>query len=129
VHKAYGGATLIGVANKTSHLGCLWALPNYLKHNEAGFSTDWLCLRVAQISRSRDLAIFVLTTDDGHANRLLYPCCACVHTGNNDLQPDWSKCHNHGSGVGRGGGPLGARVPPPFVGAWAWLQLTLARLQ
>jgi hypothetical protein len=36
------------------------------KHNEAGFSTiliDLLCLRVAQMPRSPDLAIFVLTTD------------------------------------------------------------------
>jgi hypothetical protein len=43
-----------------------WALPNDLKHNEAGFSTistDSLCLRVAQKPRSRDLAIFVLRTD------------------------------------------------------------------
>jgi hypothetical protein len=55
-------------------LGCVWptkhrvwdapqALPNDSKHNEAGFSTDSLCLRVAQMPRSRDLAIFVLTTD------------------------------------------------------------------
>jgi hypothetical protein len=35
-----------------------------LKHNEASFSTnsiDWLCLRVAQVPRSRDMAIFVST--------------------------------------------------------------------
>jgi hypothetical protein len=60
------GVRLIGVANKIPYLGCSWALPNDSKHNEAGFSTistDSLCLRVAQMPRSRDLAIFVLTTD------------------------------------------------------------------
>jgi hypothetical protein len=60
------GVRLIGVANKIPYLGRSWALPNDSKHNEAGFSTistDSLCLRVAQMPRSRDLAIFVLTTD------------------------------------------------------------------
>jgi hypothetical protein len=41
-------------------------LTNDLRHNEAGFSTistDSLCLRVAQMPRYRDLAIFVLTID------------------------------------------------------------------
>jgi hypothetical protein len=69
------GVRLIGVANKTLYLRRLWALPNDLKHNGADFSTtsiDLLCLWVAQIPRSRHLAIFVLTTDR-HANRLLYP--------------------------------------------------------
>jgi hypothetical protein len=62
----YIGVRLIGVANKTSYLGRLWALPNDSRNNEAGFSTistDSLCLRVAQIPRSPDLAFFVLTTD------------------------------------------------------------------
>jgi hypothetical protein len=73
------GVRLKGVANKTPYLRPLWALPNELKHNGAGFSTtsiDLLCLRVAQMPRSRHLAIFVLTTDrqtDRHPNRLLYP--------------------------------------------------------
>jgi hypothetical protein len=61
------GVQLIGVAKKTLHLGRSWALPNDSKHNEAGFSTistDSLCLRVAQMPRSRDLTIFVWTTDD-----------------------------------------------------------------
>jgi hypothetical protein len=59
------GVRLIGVANKTPYLWRLWALPNDLKHSGAGFSTtsiDLLCLRVAQMPRSRHLAIFVLTT-------------------------------------------------------------------
>ena len=37
----------------------------YSKHTQAIFSlisTDWLCLQVAQMSRCRDLAIFVVTT-------------------------------------------------------------------
>jgi hypothetical protein len=37
-----------------------------LKHTEVGFSMnsiDLLCLRVAQMPRSRDLTIFMLTTD------------------------------------------------------------------
>jgi hypothetical protein len=58
------GVRLIGVANKTSYLGRLWALPNDSRHKEAGFSTistDSLCLRVARMPRSPDLAIFVLT--------------------------------------------------------------------
>ena len=42
-------------------------MPKESKHTEASFSpisTDSLCLRVAQIPRSRDVAIFVPTTDD-----------------------------------------------------------------
>ena len=53
----------IGVANKNAVFAILVALPNNLKHNEASFSTistDMLCLRVAQMPRSLDLAIFVL---------------------------------------------------------------------
>jgi hypothetical protein len=66
---------------KMQHLRCSWALQNDSKHNKDSFSTtstDLLYLRVAQMSRCSDLAIFVLTdgqTDrqtDGH-NRLLYP--------------------------------------------------------
>ncbi len=66
---------------KMQHLRCSWALPNDSKHNEASFSTTstgLLYLRVAQMSRCSDLAIFVLTdgqTDrrtDGQ-NRLHYP--------------------------------------------------------
>jgi hypothetical protein len=66
------GVRLIGVANKTPHLEYSWALPNDSKHNEAGFSmvsTDLLCLRVAQVPRSRDLAIFVLMTDRQQIDR------------------------------------------------------------
>ena len=57
---------LIGVANKMQYLRRSWTLPNDSKHNEASFSTistDKLYLWVAQMSRSPDLAIFVLTTD------------------------------------------------------------------
>jgi hypothetical protein len=60
VHK-YMGVRLIGVANKTRYLGRSWALPNDSKHNEVDFltiPTDSLYLRVAQMPRSRDLAIF-----------------------------------------------------------------------
>ena len=56
----------IGVANKTQYLQRLWALPNDSKHTEASFLTilmDTLYLRVAQMPRSPDLAIFVLTKD------------------------------------------------------------------
>jgi hypothetical protein len=49
------GVRLIGLANKILYLGRSWALPNNSKHNEAGFSTDSLCIRVVEI---RDLAIF-----------------------------------------------------------------------
>ena len=57
----------IGVANKRQCLRHSWALPNDLKHTKASFSailTDTLYLRVVQMPRSSDLAIFVLTTDD-----------------------------------------------------------------
>ena len=38
-----------------------------------------LCLRVAQIPRSRDLAIFVLANGQiDRENQLFYPCCACA---------------------------------------------------
>ena len=63
-----------------------WTLPNDSKHNEARFSTistDKLYLRVAQIPRSPDLAIFVLTTDK---TDYLTPC-ACAR-GNNDNNND-----------------------------------------
>ncbi len=51
----------------------LVALPNDSEHNVASFLTDLLCLliRVAQMPRSQDLAILVLT--DGRQNRLLPP--------------------------------------------------------
>ena len=41
-------------------------MPNDLKHIQASLSlipTDWSRLRVAQVPRCRDLAIFVVTTD------------------------------------------------------------------
>ena len=63
---------LIGVANKMQYLRRSWTLPNDSKHNEANFSTtstDKSYLRVAQIPRSPDLAIFVLTTDDRQTDR------------------------------------------------------------
>jgi hypothetical protein len=54
----------IGVTNKRQRFQHSWALPNDLKHTEASFSmilTDLLCLQVAQMPRSPDLVIFVLT--------------------------------------------------------------------
>ena len=60
------GSVHIGVANKTQYLQRSWALPNDSKHTEVSFSatlTDTLYLRVTQMPRSPDLAIFVLTTD------------------------------------------------------------------
>ena len=45
---------------------------NDFKHTQASFlliSTHWLRLRVAQMPRSRDLAIFVLMTIDRQTNR------------------------------------------------------------
>ena len=70
----------IGVTNKTQYLQRSWALPNDSKHTEASFSaifTDKLTLhlRVAQMPRSPDLAIFVLTTNRRQIN--ITPC-ACV---------------------------------------------------
>ena len=62
---------------KMQYLRCLWTLPNDLKHNEASFSTistDILYLRVAQMPRSPDPAIFVLTTDTTDH----FTPCACA---------------------------------------------------
>ena len=72
----------IGAANKMQHLQRSWTLPNDSKHTEAGFSailTDTLYLRVAQMPRSPDLAIFVLTDNDD--SDYITPC-ACAR-GNN----------------------------------------------
>ena len=68
---------------KMQHLRCLWTLPNDSKHNEASFSTistDILYLRVAQMPRSPDPAIFVLTTDTTDH----FTPCACARGNNND---------------------------------------------
>ena len=69
----------IGVANKMHAVFATLVdlLPNDLKHNEASFltiSTDMLCLRVAQMPRSPDPAIFVLTTDTTD----YFTPCACA---------------------------------------------------
>jgi hypothetical protein len=54
------GVQLIGMANKTSYLGRLWALPNDSRHNEAGFR----CFRWFRLIRcayeSLDLEIWRL---------------------------------------------------------------------
>ena len=71
---------------KMQYLRCLWTLPNDSKHNEASFSTistDILYLRVAQMPRSPDPAIFVLTTDTTDH----FTPCACAR-GNNDNNDD-----------------------------------------
>jgi hypothetical protein len=59
--KAHVEVQLIGVANKTVFM-TLVGLTKRLECTEA--SLQALCLRVAQMPRSRDLAIFVLTTTD-----------------------------------------------------------------
>ena len=51
-----------------------WALPNDSKHTEASFSailTDTLQLGLAQMPRSPDLAIFVLTDDNDDETKLI----------------------------------------------------------
>ena len=64
----------IGVANKSAVLCRSWTLPNDSKHTESSFfftiPTDLLCLRVAHLPRSRDLAILMLTTDNDKQNPL-----------------------------------------------------------
>ena len=64
------------------HLQRSWALPNDSKHTEASFSgilTDTLHLRVAQMPRSPDLAIFVPTDDNNdRQNQLHYPLRMCA---------------------------------------------------
>ena len=73
-------AVSIRVANKTQYLQRSWAFPNNSNHTEASFSamlTDTLYLRVDQMPRFLDLAIFVLTTDNSNnndrQNRFHYP--------------------------------------------------------
>ena len=49
-------------------------MPKESKHTEASFlpiSTDSLCLRVAQIPRSRDVAIFVVMTNNRRQTKLI----------------------------------------------------------
>ena len=80
----------MGVATIANKKTRSWTMPNDLKHIQASLSlipTDWLRLRVAQVPRCRDLAIFVVTTDgqtDRQTNRLRYPC-ACAR-GRYDLR-------------------------------------------
>ena len=53
------------MANKKALFVTSWIMSLDLKHTEASFSpnvTDSLCLRVTQVPRSRDKAIFMLTT-------------------------------------------------------------------
>ena len=59
-------------------------MPNDSKHIQADLSlipTDWSRLRVAQVPRCRDLAIFMVTTDGQTDSR--YPC-ACARDNNDD---------------------------------------------
>ena len=70
---------LIGVVNKMKYLRRSRALPNDSKHNEARpstISTDMLYLRVAQMPRSPDLAIFVLMTTTDETD--YFTPCACA---------------------------------------------------
>jgi hypothetical protein len=62
--KAHGEGGVQAWPTKTQCLQCSWALPNNSKHNKVSISktlTDLLRLRIAQMPRSRDLAINVLT--------------------------------------------------------------------
>jgi hypothetical protein len=65
------GVQLIGVANKTAYLGRSWALLNDLRQVFRWFRL----IRCAYESlrclgpRSRDLAIFMLTTDDNQTRK------------------------------------------------------------
>jgi hypothetical protein len=72
---------LIGAATKMQCLRRSWALPNDSKHNEVSLSkisTDLLCLSIAQMSRCRDLAIFVLINRQTDRTDCFTPCCACA---------------------------------------------------
>jgi hypothetical protein len=55
------GCLSIGVANKRHYLSRSWIVSLNLKHI-LEFFTDLLCLRVARVPRSQEVAIFVLTT-------------------------------------------------------------------
>jgi hypothetical protein len=82
--RKYVRVRLIGVANKKQQQQQgLWRSWAYSKHNETSFSkvsTDSLCLWVAQMPKSRDLTIFVVTdrqTKIKQTDRTT-PCCACA---------------------------------------------------
>ena len=47
-----------------------------VKTSFSPISTDWLCLQHAQTPRTRDLAIFMLTTTDGQTD--CFTPCACA---------------------------------------------------
>ena len=69
-------ARSIGVANKKHYLWRSWAVLKKSKRTESSFSKDSSCVCVAQMPRSRDMVIFVPTTDD------CFTPCACAR-GNN----------------------------------------------
>ena len=64
---------------KRHYLSRLWSVSLDLKHTEASFSPnsiDSLCLRVIRTPRTRDMAIFVLTTTT--TRPITLPPCACA---------------------------------------------------
>ena len=98
----------IDVANKTQYLQRSWTLPNDSKHTEASFSTiltDTLYLRVAEMPRSLDLAIFVLwqtNYDDrytlplAHARGVIMPhvCMQLQQASLHVLAGDFTICYH-----------------------------------
>ena len=60
-------------------------MPKESKYTEASFSPISLCLRVAQMPRSRDVVISMLmTTDNDRKKQLLYPLRMRVGKNNSD---------------------------------------------
>ena len=75
----HGRWTWLRWPTRRCYLWRSWTMTNDSKHIQASFlltQTDWIHLRVAQMPRSRDPAIFMLTTD-GQTDWLFYPC-ACT---------------------------------------------------
>ena len=74
--KAHGGTVAIGRHGQQKCSVCNARRPYQTKHNEVSFSkvsTALLRLRVAQMPRSRDLAIFCAERQIDGQNQLLYP--------------------------------------------------------
>ena len=65
------GVQLVGMANKNTVLA---TLVDYTNNFFLTISKVFMCLRVTQMTRSRDLVIFMLD-DDGQTNQLLLRMC------------------------------------------------------
>ena len=92
-----------------------------LKHTEANSSPNWTdsrCLRVAQVPKSRDMAIFVFTTTTTTTTRpITLPPCACARGNYTTSQ---SRVSTYGENRA-----LHTCVPLIFVRSLTWVIITI----